>query len=255
MIKDFEIKKDDILIRGEVYLPPDYDGQAKLPVIIMSHEFGLTLNSTARYARRICPSGYAVCIFDFPGSGFGKSQGRDSVDMSIFTLIDDLLSVFEYIKTLDYIDKDRIIMGGLSQGGLVTALFAAEHADEIYKMFLYYPALCIPDEVRAGNIMDTKIDLNNLEDKFRVTGSVNLGKKFVEDAIKLDPWKEMEGFDKPVLICHGTKDELVDISYAKKAADLYKDCKLVEVKGGKHIFFMPWHINDVVFETVNFLNA
>ena len=61
MIKDFEIKKEDILIRGEVYLPPDYDGQSKLPVIIMSHEFGLTLNSTARYARRICPSGYAVC--------------------------------------------------------------------------------------------------------------------------------------------------------------------------------------------------
>ena len=96
---------------------------------------------------------------------------------------------------------------------------------------------------------------NNLEEKFRVTGSVNLGRKFVEDAVKLDPWKEMEGFDKPVLICHGTKDELVDISYAKKAADLYKDCKLVEVKGGKHIFFMPWHINDVVFETVNFLKA
>ena len=253
MIKKKKKKKGDILIKGEVYLPPDYDGQSKLPTIIMSHEFGLTLNSTARYARRISPSGFAVCIFDFPGSGFGKSQGRDSVDMSVFTLKDDLASVFEYVKGLDYIDRDRIILGGLSQGGLVTALFAADHADEIYKMFLYYPALCIPDDVRAGNIMGVKIDPDNPEEKFRVTGSVNLGRKFVEDAKKLDPWKEMEGFDKPVLICHGTKDELVDISYAKKAAGLYKDCRLVEVKGGKHIFFMPWHINDVVFETVNFL--
>lgn len=253
MVKEFEIKKRHILIKGEVYIPKNYDGESKLPVIIMSHEFGLTLNSTARYARRISPSGYAVCIFDFPGSGFGKSKGRDSVDMSILTLKEDLLSVFEYVKNLDYIDRDKIILGGLSQGGLVTALFAAEHINEIYKMFLYYPALCIPDEVRAGKIMNTKIDLDNIQEKFRVTGSVDLGRKFVEDAMKLDPWQEISGFNKPVLICHGSKDELVDISYAKKATDQYENCKLVEVKGGKHIFLMPWHINDVVFETINFL--
>ncbi len=38
--------------------------------------------------------------------------------------------------------------------------------------------------------------------------------------------------EREVLIVHGTKDELVGISYARRACEGYQDCRLVEVNAG-----------------------
>ncbi|MCF0137690.1 MAG: alpha/beta fold hydrolase, partial [Oscillospiraceae bacterium] len=123
--------------------------------IIISHEFGLNMLSTARYARGLRRAGYNVFIFDFAGSGSGLSKGRRSTDMSVLTEKDDLKLVFEHVKKLDYVDPDKLILGGASQGGFVTALFSAERKDEVQKMFLYYPAFNIPDDSKRGNIIGT----------------------------------------------------------------------------------------------------
>ena len=86
-----------------------------------------------------------------------------------------------------------------------------------------------------------------MNDKFRV------GKRYVADAIVLSEWREMMRYKNPVLIVHGTDDELVDIDYARKAAKIFPNAKLVEIKGGKHLFPSLEERKIAVAETIRFL--
>ena len=246
----FFVGYNDIELVGEIYSP---DFAKKLPAIILSHEFGLSMISTVRYAKQLYKAGYHVFIFDFAGSGAGKSRGRASTQMSVFTEKEDLNAVFEYVKTRAFVDPCHIILGGASQGGLVTALFAAEHKDEVEKMFLYYPAFCIPDDARRGCIIGTTVDTKNIPQDFRAMGYVHLGPKYVKDAEKLSPWKEIETYDKPVLLCHGTTDSIVNIEYTRQAFARYPNASLKEISNANHCFVMPWTVRKAVNETIEFL--
>jgi len=232
------------------------ESSEKLPAIIISHEFGLSMHSTARYAKELAGHGYHVFIYDFCGSGspFCKSKGLDSTQMSVQTEVEDLKAVIDYVSKLNNVDEEHIILGGCSQGGLVTALTAAQLKEKIEKVFLYYPALCIPDDARRGCIIGKNIAVNNVPEKFTAMGYVKLGTKYVEDAKVLDPWNEICGYSKPVLLCHGTSDGIVNISYARKAAELYPDCKLVEIPGARHIFPIRGR-KEAVAETIKFIGS
>ncbi|MGL5314677.1 MAG: alpha/beta hydrolase [Peptostreptococcaceae bacterium] len=251
MIKNkFIIKKDQLIIKGCCYRP---NKNGKYPVIILSHELGTNMISTSRYAKKLSLAGYIVLIFDFTGSGSGISRGRQPTEMSVLTETEDLSYVVTYAKNLPFVDKRHIILGGCSQGGLVTALLAAQMKDEIEKIFLYYPGLCIPDDARKGSIAGKKIDVNNIPDKFTARFYIRVGKKYVIDAQSLEPWREICSYDKPVLICHGVNDKIVKISYAREASKRYPNCKLVEFKGVRHIFLSHKCINRAVKETIEFL--
>lgn len=47
------------------------------------------------------------------------------------------------------------------QRGFVSSLVAAKWKDRISKLVLFYPALCIPDDARAGKMMFAKFDPQN----------------------------------------------------------------------------------------------
>lgn len=250
MKQKFSVHYGEINLSGKIFSP---DFTKNMPAIILCHEFGLSMISTARYARRLYKAGYHVFIFDFAGSGAGKSRGRTSKQMSVLTEEKDLNAVFEYVKSCSFVDEGHIILGGASQGGLVAALFAAGHKDEITKMFLYYPAFCIPDDARRGYILGTKIDTKNIPEDFRTIGYVHLGPVYVKDAERLDPWKEIEPYDKPVLICHGTRDSIVSVEYSRQAFARYPNAALIEFPHANHCFAMPWTVRRAVNETLAFL--
>lgn len=65
--------------------------------------------------------------------------------MSIFTEQADLEAVLTMAQGLDFVDPDRIFLRGTSQGGAVSAITAAEHADEIRGLILLYPAFVLVD--------------------------------------------------------------------------------------------------------------
>ena len=60
--------------------------------------------------------------------------------MSVLTEKADLEAVLEEVKQWDFVDTGSIYLMGNSQGGLVTALTAAEHKEEIRAVILIYPA-------------------------------------------------------------------------------------------------------------------
>lgn len=231
MKKKFVVLNNGLRIKGKVYLPDD---SKKLPAIIISHEFGMNMLSTTRYAVKLYKLGYAVFIFDFCGSGAGISDGK-SINNTLFTEKEDLNCVLDYVKSLDYVDSEHITLMGCSQGGLVSALLAAERESEIEKLVLCYPALSIPDDARRGSMLGAKFTSDNLPEKFQAL-YVKLGRGYIESALALEPWREICTYSKPVLILHGDKDGIVPFSYAETANGKYPNSRLVRIKNAHHIF-------------------
>jgi len=232
MIKAFTLGKTGARIRGLAYFP-EHCGEA-LPAVIISHEFGLNMLSAARYALSVCRLGYAVFIFDFRGSGSGISSGR-SADMSVLTEKDDLSQVLDYVRSLSNIDASRITLMGCSQGGMVSAMLAAERESEIAGLILCYPALCIPDDARRGSVLGTEFSPDAPPQSFRAL-YVKLGRRYIEDVLRLEPWREICSFSKPVLIVHGTSDGIVPFRYAELAHGRYPDSRLIKLEGARHLF-------------------
>ncbi|MBO7373507.1 MAG: hypothetical protein J6U19_04685, partial [Oscillospiraceae bacterium] len=52
----------------------------------------------------------------------------------------------------------------------------------------------------------------------------------------MDPYKEMRGYDGPVLLLHGTEDRIVKLRYARVLKDVYPGCRYEEISGAGHIF-------------------
>ena len=228
----FEIDSQGCKLRGFILRPVK---EGRLPVVIVSHGFASCTRDTKKYARVFADEGFAAVCFDFCMSGSGRSTGS-SLGMSVLTEKADLFNVLDYVKGLDYVDPVRITLAGCSQGGLVSALAAAERESEVERLVLYYPALCIPDDARRGHMINAKFDPDHVPDRLRAL-FVRLSSKYVLDARELDPFREICGFTKPVLIVHGTKDKLVDIRYSRRAAQIYPSCQLVEVKGDHGFIF------------------
>ncbi len=228
----FELESQGRRLRGFLLKP---EGAGPMPAVVVSHGFGSCARDTKKYAQVFVEEGYAAVCFDFCMSGSGRSSGS-SLGMSVLTEKVDLLNVLDYVKSLDFVDPARITLAGCSQGGLVSALAAAEREADVERLVLYYPALCIPDDARRGRMINAKFDPDHVPDRFRAL-FVKLSSKYALDVMDMDPFQEIRRFQKPVLIVHGTKDRLVDIRYSRRACECYPNCRLVEVNGGHGFIF------------------
>lgn len=234
----FSCKRDGLTIRGYEYRP---EGK-ELPIAIVSHGFMANLMTVKHYAVHLARQGYAAFCFDFNGgcAVMGRSS-NNTTQMSVLTEVKDLCSVIEYAKGLDYTDDANILLMGCSQGGFVSALTAARLRDQIKKLVLFYPALCIPDDARSGQMMWAKFDPNNIPQVVKC-GPMKLGRCYIEDVVSMNPFEEIKGYEGDVLIVHGTADKIVRISYAEQAVAAYRsesyDRSVVYhvIDGGEHMF-------------------
>lgn len=226
-IKPFSIYSHCNTLRGIILKTENLTIPCK--TVIVSHGFASNMMITFGYAKTFVKAGYIAVLYDFCMSGSGISNGK-STGMSVLTEKENLIDVIDYIKRLDFVDEKNISLAGCSQGGLVSALAAAERQEDIERLFLYYPALCIPDDARRGHMISAKFDPSKIPETFYAL-FVKLSRKYADDAKNLDPYKEISVFKKPVFIVHGIEDKLVNIDYSKKAQKAYSNCSLVEVHG------------------------
>lgn len=253
---DFECKSNDLTIRGSVRLPSNFDKNSgkKYPVIIMSHGVLGDRNQGELFsglADKLYDKGVVTVRFDF--DGYGKSDGK-LVNNSIKTEVNDLKSVIQYVKTLDYVDTKQLNLVGFSMGGAATSLVAGELKDEIANVVLWAPAAVLVDQCEAGQLMDATVDVNNLPDEIPVMGGqFTFGKVFFKDAIGLDIYSEAKQYTRPVLILQGNADKIVPMSYAEKYNQNYANSKLVVIDNGEHVFSGE-PLEQVLKLTVDFIN-
>lgn len=235
-VTPFSCRRDAFTICGTEYRPAG----TNLPVAIVSHGFMANQNSVRRYARYFAQWGYSAYCFDFCGGGLlGKSDGH-TTDMTVFTEQADLEHVIGYARSLSYTDSTRLVLMGCSQGGFVSALTAAKLSAQVEKLILFYPALCIPDDARAGRMLLAKFDPDNIPAEFSC-GPMRLGRAYAASVLRMNPFEAIAAYPGPVLIVHGIADAIVDLKYAVRAAAAYENrragrCVLVSLKRAGHGF-------------------
>ncbi len=227
----FACTRDGMTIRG-LYLHPE--GQ-DLPIAIVSHGFMANYQTTKGYANWFAEHGYAAFCFDFNGGGLMCSSDKDTTKMTIFTEEQDLKAVVAYAKSLPETDASSVTLMGCSQGGVVSGLVAADLQEEIAQLILFYPALCIPDDARAGSMMFAKFDPANIPETFHC-GPMKLGRDYAASVLKLDLIAEISRYPGRVLIVHGTDDKVVNYHYSERAQEAYQNATLRLIPQGQHGF-------------------
>jgi pimeloyl-ACP methyl ester carboxylesterase len=223
----------ELSIRGHIF-GLEENSQSK-PAVILSHGFLANEKTCHDYAKLFTKCGYIAFTYDFCGGGLGcKSEGRTE-DMSVLSEMSDLEAVLKFVRLHPAVQKEHISLLGCSQGGFVSAMVTKKIPDQIESLYLLYPALCIPDDARSGKMMFYKFDPHNIPDLLGKL-PMKLGGDYARVVMDMDPFQEIGGFNKPVLYLHGTKDNIVDICYAKKAHTLYPNCTYIELEGAGHGF-------------------
>lgn len=226
--EDIWLKNGKKNIFGTLYKAES--GNKNQPIAILSHGYNGNSVYNKFIAESLASSGISVYAFDFCGGGTKSKSDGETDDMSVITETGDLNAVIEQVKNWDWVDKENIFLIGESQGGCVSALVAAKR-DDINSLVLYYPAFCIVED--ANKKFRCADDIPNTSRAFM--GMV-IGKKYYEDILGMDIYGEIAGFKNPVLIMHGTADNVVDYSYSEKANRVYENSELVTFEKAGHGF-------------------
>ena len=229
MEADYTVKKEyfDLknsrgqTIRGVVFIP-DAEG-VKFPTVIFSHGFGACYEMFLHHAQWYPETGIAIVFFDFCGGGMNSVSDGKMNEMTVLTEADDLESVIDKVKTMPFVDCDRLFLQGESQGGFVSTIIGVRRRNEINGLILWYPAFVIPDDSKK-----------RLEKGETNVFGIELSPNYDTDAVLIDVEKLQKNFGKPVIIIHGDADPVVPIDYSRTAVKNFPDAKLIEIKDAQH---------------------
>lgn len=200
-----------------------------LPVVILCHGFNGSCEHSIPYAEKFLAAGFAAVIFDFCGGAMVSRSGGSMQQMSVMTELSDLQAVITQVKSQPEIDGSRIFLFGRSQGGLVSAMAAAQDPS-VSGLLLLYPAFSIPGQAR-----DMFPDHSDVPDKLEFLGAV-IGRRYYEDVTAVDPVKIQKAYSGPVLILQGQKDTTVPPETAEIAVKNYADARLIRLPNAGHGF-------------------
>jgi len=122
MRDDIAFESHGVTCRGYLYRPANAKGD--VPCIVMGHGFAATRDAgLAPFAEAFVAAGYAAFIFDY--RHFGASGGAPRQVLVPSREVEDWLSAIAFVRTLDGIDADAIVLWGTSFGGGLVTVAAA----------------------------------------------------------------------------------------------------------------------------------
>lgn len=215
-------KQDKKIIRGLVFGPEE---EGRYPAVIFSHGFGATYRDLMHYGNDFAQAGIVCVFFDFCGGSPDSKSDGTMLEMSLETEVSDLKYVMDAAKKSDYINPDSLYLMGESMGGMVSAIAGSRYMDEVKGLILWYPAFNIPDDA-----------VRRMKKGIKDVFGMRISDDFDSTAVNIDPVSIQESFNKPVLIIHGDKDDIVPIEYSKQAVDAYEHAILHGIPGAGHGF-------------------
>lgn len=211
------VRVRDDRIFAKVYIP---EGKEPFPAVILSHGYNGKGSDFCKEAAFFAEHGIVACTFDFCGGSVHSDSSMDTRKMSVLTEKEDLEAMISFVKARREVAADQLFLFGGSQGGFVTTLAAAERPDGICGLILYYPAFCIPDDWRKEYPDPSKIP------ERREFWGMELGKDYFSTAVQMDAYAALGRIEQKILLLHGDKDDVVPLSYARKAAQIGKQAEL-----------------------------
>lgn len=227
-VEELWIRNGERHLYGVLSRPAHAKG--KMPVAIIAHGFNGTHHFGRNYFETLNKLGYQVYTFDFACGSVNSRSDNNTMNMSILDEQSDLEAIVRYFKQQPDVDASRIVLIGESQGGLVSALTAANMPKDISRTILIFPALCIPDNWTARYP-----NLSDIPDTTRLW-NVPMGRRFFTEVRDINVFERIGKYKRPVLIVQGDKDPVVSMKDSERAVKIYKDARLHVIPGAGHGF-------------------
>ena len=145
------------------------------------------------------------------------------------TELADLMAVFPQLLEQDFADPAAVYLWGESLGGFVAAMGAARLKERVKGLILLYPALRY--QALCRSLFPSKEAVTAT-----VKWDVPLGACYYRDVWDVDPFAEIGAYKGPVLLFHGTEDDIVPISVSERARTCYERVDYRVVEGAGHGF-------------------
>ncbi|WP_026962738.1 alpha/beta hydrolase family protein [Alicyclobacillus herbarius] len=214
MQRAVELVSHGATLRGMEHIPDTPD--ERYPAVILFHGFtGNRLEPHRMFlkiSRMLEGIGYASFRFDFMGSG--ESDGNFE-DMTLSTEIADAHVILDRVKQHPRVDANRIVLLGLSMGGLVASLVAGDRPEDVWRLILLAPAGNMPGIVRY---MEANEPIDPDAKVYDHAGNL-VGRAFADDLRGLNAYPRAARYQGPVLLIHGQNDETVPYQVSEQYRD------------------------------------
>ena len=221
-----ELISDGHTLRGLFSTP---DGEFK-DLLVMFHGFTGHMNENGLMFKQITKTltniDIATLRYDFRGSGISDGEFDD---FTLFTEIEDARKIIMEGYKLN--GNKPIYVLGFSMGGAVATRISLEMKDYIKKLVLLAPAGNIPQLMHNRFINYPVNEDGNID-----LGGFHLNIKISKTLEGYDMYKDIETFEKPVLIMQGGADQAVPPMYSKKFDELYPNSEYILLEGAAHCF-------------------
>ena len=234
--ENIEIQGSKGTLRGYTDRP---SGENGLPVVIICH--GLTGSKDEMHISKLADElrirGIASVRFDFNGHGQSDGLFREH---TVANEVEDVKCIYEYVRSLPWVDASRIGIAGHSQGGYVAGVAAGDlGTDRIKAVSLLAPAALIHTTTREGVCFgDGNMKLGNIEDlpdSIMIWGRY-FGKEYLKAALETDAYARTAAYEGPVYILQGTADDRRLYEDALRYQDCLKDCKIEILENYPHCY-------------------
>ncbi|WP_263601522.1 S9 family peptidase [Chryseobacterium sp. PET-29] len=214
-IKNVTLKADDgTLLYGKIILPTNFDASKKYPVIVylyngphlqlITNSFPASGNLWYEY---MAQNGYIIFTMDGRGSANRGLKFEQAVFRNLGTTeMNDQMKGVDYLKSLPYVDSERMGIHGWSFGGFMTTSFMLRHP-EVFKV-----------GVAGGPVIDWSMYEIMYGERYMDTPQEN--PQGYAKANLLDKVQNLKG---KLLMIHGAQDDVVvwqhSVKFIKYAVD------------------------------------
>lgn len=188
-------------------------------------------------AQTLLNAGMAVARFDF--NGHGKSDGRFE-DMTVLNELDDARAILRFVRQQPGVQ--RIMLVGMSQGGVVASMLAGYYHDEVDKVVLMYPAATLKEDAQHGEMQGLHYDPQQIpavQVWHSDHGDFSVGDFYFRTAQTLPIYEVAKQYRGPVLLMHGDADPIVPRSASERYLSGYQHAEYHVIPGGDHGFHAP----------------
>ncbi|MEI8201930.1 MAG: DPP IV N-terminal domain-containing protein [Bacteroidota bacterium] len=225
----FSIKNNTTDLYCRMIRPPGFDSTRKYPVIVYVYggpHSQLVNNSWLGggnlYMNFLAQEGYIVFTLDNRGTANRGFEFESCIHRNVgLTELSDQMKGVEYLKTLSYVDNDRLAVDGWSYGGFMTLTMMLKRPG-VFKV-----------ATAGGPVIDWKWYEVMYGERYMDTPEEN--KEGYENNCLLNYVKNLKG---KVLIMHGTVDPTVvwqnSLSFIKKCVDEGKQVDYFVFPGHEH---------------------
>jgi hypothetical protein len=214
MMQFIEFQSGANTLRGMLHLPESRDPPGPHPAVLFLHGFtGQRMEAHFLFvhlARELEKLGLAALRFDFAGSG--ESDG-EFADMTVSAELGDASAALDFLRRHAAIDERRIGVVGLSLGGCVAGLLAGRRGEQLACVALL-SAVAEPARILSF-IRQGKFDMQLVNWGHIDWDGLMIRRPFLLDLERHHAAEALGAYDGPVLVVHGSEDNLVPRSEAE----------------------------------------